>query len=649
MANSMRSLSLKSQYYLGAALILLFCCVFVSWYQYHSLKEQAMESVYQKTEIYLTAAASIRSYVKDVLRPKVGELVSSDQFILEAMSTSYISRQIMHNLRQSFPEFIYRRVASDPRNPLNEADEFELKMFDWFEHRPNADQWSGLIKKEGYSYYVRMMPIYAEAQCLACHGDPKDAPEELKAIYGAEHSYGYEENSLVGLDTIYIPMNRLNLKIKDDTLWVFLIGFASLFSLFILFALLFNRTVVQQLKKVLLSFKRIYSEDPIDESLLDHSNDEVEQIKSAFEMVADQLQIVHDNLKASEAKYRSLFVTSPDAVFVSDASGKLTDLNRIGSSLFEISHLDEFLRTANFHDLFYCSEEADRIIEKIHDQGYIVNAEVILKTRSGRRIEGAISASRIMDETHDFNMIEGVIRDISEQKKLSKHLAQTERLASVGQLAAGVAHEINNPLGVILCYGDLVEKSLEINDQIKDDIGVIKKHAGDCKVIVESLLNFARVSEPTMVQADIHDSLKEILAVLQNQMKKQNIILEEHYDPTIGNITFDQHKIRQVFMNLLLNGMQAMPEGGLLTLSSRKDAEGNFIVISIKDSGMGISSDQQDKIFEPFYTTKDTGKGTGLGLSVSYGIVQQHNGEISVESSEGNGATFLVRLPIAPD
>lgn len=643
----MKRFSIKTQFYLGVGTILIICCLGASWYQYQNLQQQAMESVHQKTGIYLNAASSIRSYVKDVLRPRIQTSLNSEQFILEAMSTSYISRQIMHNLKESFPELTYRRAAIDPRNPVNSADDFEIGMISWFKENPQEEQWSGMVKKGGKNYYARMMPIIADKTCLNCHGNPADAPSELTGIYGTDRSYGYQVGDYVAADTIYIPMDKTNLVIKEKAIWVFLFGVASLFPLFAVFALLFNRTVIKKLKSLLLSLQQIYSEEKNEQELFGPpSNDELYQIKFAFENVTDNLKAVHDELKGSEAKYRTLFQASPDAIFVCDANGILTDINNAGAQLFEIDHLQAYLHQKSFPHLHANPEEGHKLFNTIQNKGFVTNTEAILATENGAQVTCSISARSLINERGEFDGIEGIIRDVSEEKALNKHLAQTERLASIGQLAAGVAHEINNPLGVILCYGDLIQKIEPTNPQIKEDSEIIKKHALSCKTIVESLLNFARVSETKMKQADIHACLEEILQVLRNQMKKQNIIVNQELDQNIEHVLFDEDKIKQVFMNLLINSMQAMPEGGELQLMTFMDQEREEIKIDVSDTGYGIPEDKLDKIFEPFYTTKERGQGTGLGLSVSYGIIQQHHGNISVSSQPGQGTTFSIQLPV---
>jgi len=642
----MNRLTAKTQYYLGAGIILLVCCTGASWYQYWNLQNQALANVYRKADIFLSTASSIRMYVKDTLRPRIGKDLTSDRFILEAMSTSFVSRQIMNHLKQGYPDFSYKRAAYHPRNPVNSADEFETKMLSWFAENRTAERWEGLIKKGQQTYYARMTPIWAEGECLQCHGVSTHAPRELLDRYGSENGFGFAVGDIVGADTIYIPMDKTNLDIKKASAWVFLLGFISLFSLFALFALLFNRTVIQQLKRLLLNLQRIYTNEVWQEGAEPPAADEFFQLRQTFQNVTATLKTVHEELRASERKYRTLFEASPYTIFVCGEQGRLTDLNQAGMSLFEIPEGGNRVEDLNFTDLFLDRDEGAKFFRSVERDGFVSTAEHTLVSRSGAQMICMIAANRLINENHQFTGIEGVITDVTEDKKLSKHLAQTERMASIGQLAAGVAHEINNPLGVILCYSDLITRNRESTEQIREDSQIIQKHANSCKKIVESLLYFSRASNTQMREADIHQCLQEVLMVLQNQMKKQSISVATSLDSAIENVVFDEDKIKQVFMNLILNGVQAMPEGGILSLATRMKKETGMIEIEVTDTGVGIANDHLDKIFEPFFTTKDRGQGTGLGLSVSYGIIKQHNGQITVSSQPASGTTFSITLPL---
>ncbi|HSO19250.1 MAG TPA: ATP-binding protein, partial [Desulfosarcina sp.] len=219
-------------------------------------------------------------------------------------------------------------------------------------------------------------------------------------------------------------------------------------------------------------------------------------------------------------------------------------------------------------------------------------------------------------------------------------------LASIGQLASGVAHEINNPLGVIHCYANLIAKSQPADSQILNDARIIRKHTDQCRSVVEALLNFSRAAEPRMKPTDIQVCADEVISVLGMQLQKNRITIEREFDPILPRITVDGNKIKQVLMNLLINASQAMPDGGRITVNMGPAGDGRHMAIAITDMGQGIAPENIPKIFDPFFTTKGPEKGTGLGLSVSYGIVQQHGGSIGVSSTPGRGATFTVLLPL---
>ena len=228
---------------------------------------------------------------------------------------------------------------------------------------------------------------------------------------------------------------------------------------------------------------------------------------------------------------------------------------------------------------------------------------------------------------------------------MEKYLAQTEKLASIGQLASGVAHEINNPLEVIRCYSNLIAKGQASDNQLANDIQIIQKHTDHCKAVVEALLNFARVSEPIKIKTDIHACIEEVLSVLERQMQMERITVRRDFSDKIPMLTVDAQKIRQVLMNFIMNARQAMPDGGEITVRTMLQNKGNWLAIEVADTGPGISDEHLGRIFDPFFTTKEAGKGTGLGLSVSYGIIKQHGGDVEVESALGKGSTFTVLLP----
>jgi len=231
-----------------------------------------------------------------------------------------------------------------------------------------------------------------------------------------------------------------------------------------------------------------------------------------------------------------------------------------------------------------------------------------------------------------------------ELREIQSHLIQSEKLASIGKLAAGIAHEINNPLGGILIYSHLLLEDVPEGHPHRDNLQKIIKETTRCKGIVKGLLDFARPKEPEWAPTDIHDLLDGCLSLTGRQPLFQNIRVEKDYQSSLPRIMADRAQLQQVFMNIIFNAAEAMEGKGTLTLRTYCDG-GSEVVVEIADTGHGIRDEDKERIFEPFYSTKEVGKGTGLGLAISYGIIQKHKGTIDVRSEPGRGATFIIRLP----
>jgi len=233
-----------------------------------------------------------------------------------------------------------------------------------------------------------------------------------------------------------------------------------------------------------------------------------------------------------------------------------------------------------------------------------------------------------------------------ELKKTQEQLVQSEKLASLGKLAAGIAHEINNPLTGILTYSSLLLKESKDNSQVKEDLEVIVNETTRCRKIVKGLVEFARQTEPSKTPADVNEVVDKTLSLLEHQAIFHNISIVKKLNENLPTIMVDVDQIQQVFVNIILNAAEAMSEGGTLTIESKLDSEKRFLKVSFTDTGSGIPRENLSKIFDPFFTTKRSGKGTGLGLSVSYGIIQRHNGILEVKSQLGKGSTFTIKLPL---
>jgi two-component system NtrC family sensor kinase len=233
-----------------------------------------------------------------------------------------------------------------------------------------------------------------------------------------------------------------------------------------------------------------------------------------------------------------------------------------------------------------------------------------------------------------------------ELREAQVSLIQSEKLASLGKLAAGIAHEINNPLGGILIYSHLMLEETDKKNPHYENLKKIVKETSRCKDIVKGLLEFARPKEPEISPVNINEVVDSSLAIMERQVLFQNIAIRKSYPPDLPKIVGDGAQLQQVFMNIILNAAEAMKGTGSLTICTSLNKDGSFIEVSIADTGHGIRDEDKERIFEPFFTTKEVGKGTGLGLSISYSIVQKHQGTIDVQSEIGKGSTFTVKLPV---
>ena len=232
-------------------------------------------------------------------------------------------------------------------------------------------------------------------------------------------------------------------------------------------------------------------------------------------------------------------------------------------------------------------------------------------------------------------------QSLNELEQAQFQLIRTEKLAALGQLAAGVAHEINNPLGTITIYAHILKRSLEPDDPRGEDIDLIISEAARTKEIVQGLLSFARETKLKPGETNINDLIEETLGLIVNQVLFQNIKIKKNLEADMPTLFADATQLKQVFLNLILNAAQAMAGKGSLTIATSHEA--GVIAVRIKDTGPGIPPENIGKLFNPFFTTKE--KGTGLGLAISYGIVERHSGKIDVETELGKGSTFIISLP----
>lgn len=266
--------------------------------------------------------------------------------------------------------------------------------------------------------------------------------------------------------------------------------------------------------------------------------------------------------------------------------------------------------------------------------------------KDGKERYYSISCYPIFEKEEIVALVE-ISKDITRDLDIQKNMLQQEKLASIGRLAAGVAHEINNPLTTILTTTMLIQEDLSEDSPLFRDLKTIADETLRCRRIVTNLLDFARQTKPSKKLTDVNQLVKESVSLIRKQAAFKDVAVEQIYDNTLPEVLLDKNQIQQCVINLGLNAIEATGPGGKVSFSTAFDPKGMTAAIVVKDTGQGIKQEDIAKLFEPFFTTKDTG--TGLGLAITHGFVQQHGGNIEVESKLDQGTVFTIRLPVRRD
>jgi two-component system NtrC family sensor kinase len=354
-------------------------------------------------------------------------------------------------------------------------------------------------------------------------------------------------------------------------------------------------------------------------------------------------------LVISEQKYRRIFEVSKDMILVTQTDGRILNLNPAGRQLVGLKGTENStLEGRYFQDFLSGQKDWHAINRHIEDRGFVSSEEFDLKLADGTRRRVLLSGSLAQSYSEEAETIHFLIKDIEQRRLMQKQMAQADKLASIGELSSGIAHEINNPLGIILGYTQLLLRNEDNRSDRFNDLKTIEKHVKSCKAIVADLLNFARTSSPQREKFDIHAVIDDVISFVRHHSNLENIRINRAFAPALPTVLMDEKKIKQVLINLLMNAIHAVAPQGTITLTTGLNDAGNRISVEVADTGHGIKEQNLSRIFDPFFTTKPTGEGTGLGLSVSYGIVKGHGGNITVKSKHGRGAVFTLSLPLTP-
>jgi two-component system, NtrC family, sensor kinase len=262
--------------------------------------------------------------------------------------------------------------------------------------------------------------------------------------------------------------------------------------------------------------------------------------------------------------------------------------------------------------------------------------------KQGRKIYYSISTYPLLEDGDVIGAVE-ISRDITKDINVQKMMMQQEKLASVGRLSAGVAHEINNPLTTILTTAMLIQEDLKTDDPIYEELSIISNEALRCRKIVTNLLNFARQTQPDKKRYQLNDIVAACISLTQKPAAFKDVVVAHDLSDNLPQTLLDKGQIEQALINLIINAVESTPAGGSIHLSTGLSANSGYIDIVVADTGEGIPEDRIDRIFDPFFTTKENG--TGLGLAITHGIIEQHGGTIKASSTVGGGTTFTITLP----
>ncbi len=373
----------------------------------------------------------------------------------------------------------------------------------------------------------------------------------------------------------------------------------------------------------------------------------------------------HDLILAFQrnGKLSSLLTGIEDMIFISTPSGKILETNPAGAKILGYASVDELLKINIEKDLYADPKDRKRIKRLLAKKGRIKDYELHLKRKDGQEIT-VLETSTVVRDAHDkIIAYEGIIRDITENRRLEQQLFQSQKMESIGLLAGGIAHDFNNILTAIKGYGEMIMMQIDKGHPLHPYVSNILKSSKRAENLIKQLLGFSRKQFIRPRVLNINDEIRDLNKML-GRLISEDIQFELNLTEGVGNIKADPVQLQQILVNLVVNSGNAIrlardsQNPKIISITTDKihldkefsdqhpgSHEGDFILIIVRDTGIGMNEETKQKIFEPFFTTKGEGKGTGLGLSTVYGIVKQNDGSIFVESEPGKGSTFKIYWP----
>ncbi|MFA5808784.1 MAG: ATP-binding protein [Thermoleophilia bacterium] len=364
----------------------------------------------------------------------------------------------------------------------------------------------------------------------------------------------------------------------------------------------------------------------------------------------------------SDDKYRHLFETSKDIIFISSPSGRFLDINPAGAELLGYSSVDELKKINLAQDLYYSPVDREKYKKQIESQGYLKDCEIIMRKKSGEKVIVSVSAEVVRDKDGTVTSYWGMMRDITRQKDMEKQLLQTQRMESVGNMAGGIAHDFNNNLTTIRGYEEMAMAEAPAGSVLRDYLDEIRTAADQASDLTGQLLMFSQYHPVDMMPMDVNKLVANLVGRI-DQIAGEGVTVSTDLIEGMSIVKGNGQNIEQTIINMVKNAKTAMPDGGHILVKTENvkidhanasehpgSYPGEFCCVSVTDTGIGMDDETRERIFEPFFTTSvEIGRSAGLGLSVAYGVVTQHDGWVDVTSSPGEGSTFQLFFPMSSE
>jgi PAS domain S-box-containing protein len=411
-------------------------------------------------------------------------------------------------------------------------------------------------------------------------------------------------------------------------------------------------------QSALLKFRDVYGEECWEERVLSPILGADGEVDYIIESIRDVTRVKH--LEKMYSGVRELIdrvvQTSVSGIIAADRQGRIILMNKAAEDLFGYSGYG--IDNVNIEDYYPPGVARDimRMLrsEEIGEKGKLPITRVTIRRKDGTEIPAEMTAVIIYEDGREAATA-GIFNDLREKLEVERQLKdahaqliQSEKLASLGRLAAGVAHEINNPLTGILMYASLMREKLEKDHPLEQNLSYIVEDTQRCQEIVRNLLAYSRQSNPSRQYFQLGEVLGESLRLVRDQKLFLHVKVVEDAPAAPVLVNADKNQLCQVVINLIINAVDAMDGNGTLTLRTLEDRQSRKAILEVSDTGGGIPEENMSKIFDPFFSTKEVGKGTGLGLSMAYGIMEENHGRIYVKETGPEGTTLALELPLVP-